>query len=148
VLGASAVYSWSQSQYYVSDDGGDVVIFKGVKAGVPGVNTHHVAERTGLTLADLESYDAGRVRSGISADGLPDARRIIADLKVDCPTPSATAGTPAPTAAPTTPATPGSTTTVPDPCDTQTASPTPAPVPTTPAPTPAPTPGATPGATP
>ena len=151
-VGAGALYSWSQGQYYVSDDGGDVVIFKGVKAAVPGVSTHHVAERTGLTLADLESYDAGRVRSGISADGLPDARRIIADLKVDCPTPTATpapaAGTPAPTAPATTAATPGSTTTVPDPCATQTPSPTPAPVPTTPAATPAPTPGATPGATP
>ena len=103
-LGVGALYSWSQAQYYVAAEGGDVVIFKGVKAAVPGVRTHRVAERTGLTLTDLESYDAGRVRSGISAEGLSDARRIVADLKVSCatatPAPSATS-TPAPTATPT-----------------------------------------------
>jgi PPM family protein phosphatase len=147
--GAAALYSWSQGQYYVSDDGGDVVIFKGVKAQVPGVETHRVAERTELAVTDLESYDAGRVRSGISAEGLSDARRIVADLKVDCPTvaptptptptptpaPSATptsatpqpTATPAPTAAststPTATPTPGGSSTVPAPCATAGATP-------------------------
>jgi protein phosphatase len=127
-LAAGALYSWSQRQYYVSDDSGDVVIFKGVKAEVPGVDTHHVAERTGLALTDLESYDAGRVRSGIGADDLADARRIVADLKVTCP------------AAPTTPTTP----TTPAPTPAPTPSPTPSP---SAAPSPCPTP-TTPGATP
>ena len=95
-VGLGALYSWSQGRYYVSDDGGDVVIFKGVKAEVPGVETHHVAERTGVALDDLESYDAGRVRSGITADDLADARRIVADLKLDCPEPA----TPTPAATP------------------------------------------------
>ena len=140
VLGAGALYSWSQGQYYVSDQAGEVVIFKGVKAELPGVATHHVTERTGLALADLESYDAGRVRSGISADGLSDARRIVADLKVNCPEP-----TPTPTpAAPSVPASPAPTP--------GTAAPSPTAAPTTP-PTPTPTTGvpaacATPGATP
>jgi protein phosphatase len=136
-LAAGALYSWSQGQYYVADDGGNVVIYKGVKAELPGVNTHHVAERTGLALADLESYDAGRVRSGISADGLADARRIVADLKVNCPEPTPTPNpTPNPTPAPT--ASPG----VGAPCPT-TAPPTTAPT-TTPAATPTTTPTATP----
>jgi PPM family protein phosphatase len=122
-LGTGALYSWSQGQYYVSDDGGDVVIFKGVKANVPGVGTHKVAERTDLALTDLESYDAGRVRSGIGADDLDDARRIVADLKVDCPEP---------TTAPTPTATPTKKKTGPN----ATAEPTPSPTPTsTPAPT-------------
>lgn len=130
-LGAGALYSWSQGQYYVSDDGGDVVIFKGVKVEVPGVRTHHVAERTDLVLTDLESYDAGRVRSGISAEGLADARRIVADLKIDCPTPGTTTPTP-PASCPT-------------PTPSATASPVPTPGATTGPATPAPT---TPGATP
>lgn len=134
-VGASALYSWSQDQYYVSDDGGDVVIFQGVKVEVPGVETHEIAERTGLVLDDLESYDAGRVRNGISADDLADARRIVAALKVDCPeptptpTPTTKAGrkaatttptpTPAPSAAPTTTPVPTpSGTSLPDPCAT------------------------------
>lgn len=132
-VGATALYSWSQDQYYVSHQGGDVVIFKGVEADVPGIETHEVAERTGLLLDDLESYDAGRVRSGINADGLADARRIVADLKVDCPEPL--------TPKATTPATPSATpmagTTAP--------SPTPAPSPSGAAgAVPAPCPGSTP----
>ena len=99
--GLGALYSWSQGQYYVSDDDGAVVIFKGVKTDVPGVETHHVAERTSVALADLESYDAGRVRTGIAADNLADARRIVADLKLDCPEPTTTPA-PTPTRTPTT----------------------------------------------
>jgi protein phosphatase len=137
-LGAGALYSWSQGQYYVSDDGGDVVIFKGVKVDVPGVTTHHVAERTELAVDDLESYDAGRVRSGINADGLADARRIVDDLKVECPEPP----TPLPSATPTT-------------TKKKNQTPVATPTPTPPAPTATPslpaacaTPGATPGTTP
>lgn len=144
-FGASALYSWSQGQYYVSDDHGDVVIFKGVKAEVPGVETHHVTERTDLKLADLQSYDAGRVRGGISADGLSDARRIVADLKIDCPEPTVVP-TPTPTkknkknatatASPT--PTPTATPSVPAPCATLTPSTSPSatPSPATPGPTP------------
>jgi serine/threonine protein phosphatase PrpC len=128
-LGAGGLYSWSQGQYYVSDDGGDVVIFKGVKATVPGVDTHKIAERTDLVLTDLESYDAGRVRSGISADDISDARRIVADLKVNCPEPTPT---PTPTATPTKKKT--------RPGPTASAEPTPTPTPT---PTPSPTASAT-----
>jgi PPM family protein phosphatase len=165
-LGAGAAYSWSQGQYYVSDDGGDVVIFKGVKVEVPGVKTHHVAERTDLVVGDLESYDAGRVRSGISADGLADARRIVDDLKVECPEPTtppvptatptrkkkkgATTATPTPPAPTTTPTTtPSATPSIPAACATPGS--TPATPGTTPGTTPATTPGttpSTPGATP
>jgi len=141
-LGTGALYSWSQGQYYVSDDRGDVVIFKGVKAEVPGVTTHRVAERTDLSVADLESYDAGRVRSGISADGLTDARRIVADLKVDCPTPTPT---PTPSSTPTRKKKAGATTT---PAPIPTATPTPTASPTVPAPCATITPSTTPSTTP
>ena len=148
-LGAGAAYSWSQGQYYVSDDGGDVVIFKGVKVEVPGVKTHHVAERTVLVLDDLESYDAGRVRSGISADGLADARRIVDDLKVECPEPTTTP--PVPSATPTTKKKNGAAAATPTPpALTPTPTPPPTTTPSTPAAcaTPGSTPTTTPGATP
>jgi PPM family protein phosphatase len=140
-LGAGALYSWSQGQYYVSDQAGDVVIFKGVKAQLPGVDTHHVAEHTGLSVADLESYDAGRVRSGISADGLADARRIVADLKVNCPEPTPTPMTPSVPATPTpTKAAPAA----PAPSATPSPTATPTPAPATGVPAACATPGATP----
>ena len=160
-LGAGALYSWSQGQYYVSDDGGDVVIFKGVKVDVPGVTTHHVTERTKLAVDDLESYDAGRVRSGINADGLADARRIVDDLKVECPEPPTRLPSPTPTttkkknqtpvATPTpTPPAPTTTPSLPAACATPGATPTTTPSETpgtSPATTPT-TPGATQGVTP
>jgi protein phosphatase len=144
-VGLGALYSWSQGQYYVSDDGGNVVIFKGVRAHVPGVETHRVAERTGVALDDLESYDAGRVRSGIAADGLADARRIVADLKLDCPAPVTT---PAPSATPTKKKHKGSASPAPTPTPTPTPTPSATPTPGSTLPTPCPTTGATPTTTP
>jgi PPM family protein phosphatase len=154
-VGAGALYSWSQGQYYVSDDSGDVVIFKGVKAEFPGVDTHHVAERTEVALDDLESYDAGRVRSGISADDLADARRIVEDLKIDCPEPVTPTATPTPTASKT-PAKKkaGTATPAPTQAPTPTPAPTPSPSPTEPVPaacataSPEPTPTPTPNPSP
>ena len=139
-LGTGALYSWSQGQYYVSDDDGDVVIFKGVKADVPGVDTHRVAERTDLALTDLESYDAGRVRGGISADDLADARRIVADLKVDCPEPTVA---PSPSPTPTATKTGRKATAAPSPTPTPTPTPTPSPTATASIPAPCATAAAT-----
>ena len=49
---AIAGYRWSQSQFYVADDGDDVAIFRGVEADVPGIQMHHVEE--------TQRPDAGR----------------------------------------------------------------------------------------
>ncbi len=62
-----------------------MVIFKGVTASVPGSPDAPRRRTHGVALADLESYDAGRVRDGISADNLADARRIVADLQARLP---------------------------------------------------------------
>ncbi len=39
-----AGWKWSQTQYYVANDGDNVAIFQGIEATVPGINTHHVEE--------------------------------------------------------------------------------------------------------
>ena len=93
-----AAWKWSQSQYYVANDGNDVVIFQGVEADVPGFNTHHVKETSDLTLDDLPEYNARQVRDGISANNLEDARGIVSRLErlVPCPEPTPSA-TPSPT---------------------------------------------------
>ncbi|MET0837375.1 MAG: protein phosphatase 2C domain-containing protein [Marmoricola sp.] len=93
-----AGWKWSQSQYYVANDGNDVVIFQGVEADVPGFNTHHVKETSDLTLDDLPEYNARQVRDGISANNLEDARGIVSRLErlVPCPEPTPSA-TPSPT---------------------------------------------------
>ncbi|WP_036225973.1 PP2C family serine/threonine-protein phosphatase [Marmoricola sp. URHB0036] len=92
-----AGWKWSQTQYYVANDGDDVAIFQGVEATVPGINTHHVEEASDLKLDDLPDYNARQVRDGISASSLEDARGIVSRLQrlVPCPEP-----TPSPSASP------------------------------------------------
>ena len=147
LLGGRALYNVSQDQYYVSDHNGEVVIFRGVDVRIPGIDTNHVVETTGIQLDELETYDASRVTDGIGADSLSDAQRIVADLRVACPeTPTPT--TPAPSTTPsTTPGTTPGTTLATTPAPTTTAPVTPAPTPgaTTPQTTPpaSPAPGAT-----
>ena len=101
---AIAGYKWSQSQFYVADDGDQVAIFRGVEADVPGIQLHQVEEASDLTLEDLPTYNARQVRDGISANDLDDARGIVTRLErlALCPEPS----DPSPSASPKSSATP------------------------------------------
>ncbi len=87
---AIAGYKWTQSQYYVADDGTEVAIFRGIEADLPGVRLHQVEESSALELADLPTYNARQVRDGISANSLDDARGIITRLErlAVCPEPT------------------------------------------------------------
>jgi protein phosphatase len=86
---AIAGYKWTQSQYYVANDGNTVSIFRGIEADLPGVRMHRVEETSALKLDDLPTYNARQVRDGISANSLEDARGIITRLKrlAVCPEP-------------------------------------------------------------
>ena len=133
VLGLLAViavggYKWTQSQYYVANDGEDVVIFQGVQADVPGIRMHSVKEGSPYVLADLPEYRARQVRDGITASSLADARDVISSLRSDVTCP------PSPTPTPTKPSA------------SKPASPKPKPSPAQPKPTPSPSPS--PSATP
>ncbi len=102
---AVATYQWTQSQYYVANDGDQVAIFRGVEADVPGIEMHRVEEDSDLLLADLPTYNARQVRDGISANSLDDARGIVSRLEelVVCPEPSPS---PSPKASPSAEGTP------------------------------------------
>ncbi|GAA4124250.1 Stp1/IreP family PP2C-type Ser/Thr phosphatase [Nocardioides fonticola] len=79
VAGALA-WSWSQDQYYVGEDAGDVVIFRGVNTDLPGLSLSTVYESSDLAVADLCSYEASQVADGLNADSLDDARSIVDNL--------------------------------------------------------------------
>ncbi len=93
-----AAYKWSQSQYYVADNGDTVAVFQGVEADLPGLTTHHVREASTLRIDALPDYNQRQVRDGISANGVDDARGIVSRLErlAVCPDPA----TPAPTTTP------------------------------------------------
>ena len=128
VVGVVA-YRWSQRQYFVAADHSHVAIYRGVQATIPGVTMNRVAQETDVTIASLPDFPAERVRSGISATSLADARQIVArlgDAARVCPTPTPTP-TPSPTPTPT--RKPGATA-KPSPTPSATATPSPSPSPT------------------
>jgi PPM family protein phosphatase len=79
-VGAAALWSWSQDQYYVGEDGGGVVIFRGVNASIGGFDLSEPYETTDVDLDRLSDFDAGKVREGLEADDLDDARQIVTTL--------------------------------------------------------------------
>ncbi len=83
VLAAAGVlsYRWTQTQYFVGADGNRVAIYQGVEAELPGMSMHHVYEHQGLRLSQLPSFRRSQVLDGISADSLPQARHIVAQLR-------------------------------------------------------------------
>lgn len=115
-------YDWTQRQYFVSADGDDVAIFRGISAEIPGVELATVHERTTVRVASLPEYRARQVRSGIDARDLADARQIVTrleELVIECE-PDPTSGpssspTSSPTGSPTGRATGGGRTPAPGP---------------------------------
>ena len=112
VVGISAyAYDWSQRQYFVAAENGQVVIFRGVDLTVPGLTLSQVDEVTDIKLQSLPDYQSQRIEAGISAANKAEARRIVSNLSVQVtdptptPTPQASLGT-NPTTKPTTTETP------------------------------------------
>jgi protein phosphatase len=84
VGGAYAGWRYTQSQYYVGEDGGKVVIFRGINQSVAGIKLYSVVQRTSIPVASLPSMDASTVRATITSNsGLPGARDSVATLQAD-----------------------------------------------------------------
>jgi protein phosphatase len=129
VGGGYAAYAWSQQQFYVGTAARDVAIYRGLTQDVGPVRLSDVYERQELPVSALPTVWQDRVSAGITANDLPDARRIVRDLlrRSELCQPHPISPQTVPTAEPSPAATPA-------PAPGQT--PAPAPVP---APTPAPT---------
>jgi len=73
-------YRWTQRQYYVGDQDGQVAIYRGLSDSVLGVNLSSVYERETIALTDLPTFDRNQVTADIPADNLTHARAIVAQL--------------------------------------------------------------------
>jgi protein phosphatase len=125
--GAYAAYAWSQKQYFVGADAGQVAIYRGLPQDIGPVHLSSVYERQDVALSALPTYSQEQVRSAITADDLADARTKVSELRqqaLDCPT--VPAPSPTATTIPTAAASPTSSATA-------TAIPTPTPTATVPA---------------
>jgi protein phosphatase len=80
-LGGTAAYAWTQRQYYVGTAGDSVAIYRGVEGSLAGARLSHVAERVPLLVGDLPDFERKRVRDGIHAADLAEARRIVDRLR-------------------------------------------------------------------
>ncbi|HKB31933.1 MAG TPA: hypothetical protein VKD26_14000, partial [Streptosporangiaceae bacterium] len=76
--GGFAAWRYTQSQYYVAADHGQVVIFRGVNQNVAGLSLSSVYQRTGIPLAAVPQVDRTRIAAVIPAAGLTDAQGIVA----------------------------------------------------------------------
>src|SRR5215218_555075 len=83
LLGAGlyGAYRWSQTQYFVGAESGNVAIFRGLSQDVGPVSTSKLYSDEDIPLADLPTYQQERVRADIPTNGLTDARRIVATLR-------------------------------------------------------------------
>ena len=73
----AAGWSWSQQQFYVAEEDGNVAIFRGIDASLPGISLSHAYEVSNVSLDRLSDIDAETVREGIDADDLADARSTV-----------------------------------------------------------------------
>jgi serine/threonine protein phosphatase PrpC len=78
--GLAVTWSWTQEQYYVGEDQGRVVIFRGLDASLPGIELSEPYERSNVDLERLSDFDARQVRDGIDAGSLEDARSTVESL--------------------------------------------------------------------
>lgn len=84
VLGLAAYfgYAWTQQQYFVGVDHGNVAIYQGVSQNIGPVHLSSVNERTDIALTDLPSAYRQQVSDTMYAASLQDARQIVTNLRI------------------------------------------------------------------
>jgi serine/threonine protein phosphatase PrpC len=70
-------YGWTQTHYYVGDDGGYVAIYRGVQQSVGPIRLSSVYKKTSISLGDLSTFNRDQVKSTISASDLTLAQEIV-----------------------------------------------------------------------
>jgi hypothetical protein len=76
-------WRYTQDQYYVGTDGGQVAIYQGVNQTVVGVNLSHVYQRTGIPLAGVPSPDSSTIQATTSPGSLAAAQTVVANIRKD-----------------------------------------------------------------
>jgi serine/threonine protein phosphatase PrpC len=99
-------YLWTQTQYFVGREGGEVAVFRGVNTEFGPIRLYSVIENTALRVDDLTPAARSQVNSGITANDRAEADVIVARLAekklppcpvqpIPAPTPTAPKPTPA-----------------------------------------------------
>ncbi|MFV0459930.1 MAG: PP2C family protein-serine/threonine phosphatase [Actinomycetales bacterium] len=79
--GLYGAWVWTQRQYYVGADQDNVAVFRGLSSDIGPITMSSVVETADTLPVDtLDPTSQERVRAGIGADDLADARRIVINL--------------------------------------------------------------------
>ncbi|QYH34859.1 Stp1/IreP family PP2C-type Ser/Thr phosphatase [Salinibacterium sp. M195] len=73
-------YQYTQQQFYVGADDGQVAIYQGVQQDIGPISMSHVYQVTDIRMTDLPLYRRASVENTINAHDLEDARRIVRTL--------------------------------------------------------------------
>lgn len=76
-------YRWTQTQYYVGLENGQVAIFRGIAQSVGPVELSSVVTVTDLSASDLDTFVTGQLNRTIRATSLDDAQTRVANLVAD-----------------------------------------------------------------
>ena len=79
-IALAAAWSWTQRQYYVGEQDGVVVIFRGIDADVPGLDLSEPYETTDVVVDQLPEGDASRVEEGFGVRDLDAAEQAVRKL--------------------------------------------------------------------
>jgi protein phosphatase len=79
--GGYAAYAWSQDQYFVGTQAGNVAIYRGLPQDVGPVHLSSLYERQSLPVEELPSYWRDQVQQRITAPDLPKARAVVENLR-------------------------------------------------------------------
>ena len=74
-------YVWTQTQYYVGEDDGEVAIYSGVSQSLGPITLSEVDEHVGIATEDLPLYDRNRVTGGVFAEDRAHAEQIVENLR-------------------------------------------------------------------
>ncbi|WP_127479368.1 PP2C family protein-serine/threonine phosphatase [Nocardioides pantholopis] len=79
-ISTAAAWSWSQRQYYVGEQDGVVVIFRGISADLPGVSLSEPYETTNVVVERLPTVQQRRLEDGMGGGTLDSARDTVRNL--------------------------------------------------------------------
>jgi PPM family protein phosphatase len=74
-------WRYTQDQYYVGEDGGNVAIFQGINQDVLGIHLSHVHERTSIPVAGAPITDQASIRDTTTPTSLANARDTVANIR-------------------------------------------------------------------
>jgi protein phosphatase len=100
--GGYAAYAWSQDQYFVGTQAGNVAIYRGLPQDVGPVHLSSVYERQDLPVEELPSYWRDQVQQRITAPDLPKARAVVENLRQQAAVCATSTPTSTPSTTPTT----------------------------------------------